>query len=358
MDDQNLSKAQRYAAMKKRLAETSESVSLETGLSRGSVSSLTSLSNTSESVDRHPRFPFRQVSGTGSVLIVSKRPFKPDNLQSDETHVMLANDGSSGLVILVPDDKTRTAILDAECAFIGALALVNGVPEQPVGSLAGGVMFKVVVSLSHKYSLLYLFSSGAADLRAAMAASGLSLACDELTNFTTFLHISRAAVSFNEFEISAEEPAPNELIQVINSFHGKIGIQADREALAGPDTWALWPRTEESWVAAWATWRSGSADFPGEVQELPKSLERTVDRILMDARDPQLPGATVSAALIAALGGPGPWKSHAIVTLPFFGEKKRVIKINQDRKIKCSSDGDELAFAINVINRYVASRPS
>ena len=353
MDDLNLSKAQRYAAMKKRLAETSESVAMSSMTEPVvSTSSIASISASSESIGRHPTFPFRQVAGTGSIVIVSKRPFKAETYQADETHVMLTHEGTSGLVVLLPDNETRTAVIQSECAFLAALALVNGVPEQPIGLLADGVIYKVVVTLSNKYSLLYLIYNGSTDLRSSLTTSGLSLACDEFTNSSQFLHVSRAALTFNDLEIAAEEPAPAELIQVINSFPGKIGIWADREAMAGPDTWALWPRTGEAWPDAWAAWRGCPAvNDKREVLDLPKPLEKTVDRIMMDARDPQLPGSTVSAALLAALGGPGPWRTHAVVTLPFFGERKRIIRINQDRKIKCQSEGDELAFAIDVINR-------
>jgi hypothetical protein len=351
-EDQNLSKSQRYAAMKRRLAErTDTGISTE---SRGSVSSITSVATSVGG--RNPTFPFRQVAVAGAVQIVSKRPMRAEQQQvTDHSLVMLAKDGTSGLVVLVPSEDSRNSLLDAESAFIGALALVKGVPDRPVGLLAGGVIYRVVVALSTQYSLLYLFCNGSAEFVAALAASGLSLACDSFTGFKTFLHVSRVAILLPEFSnIAAEEPAPTELIHTICSFPGTISLLADREALAGPDCWSLWPSESAACADAWAAWRAAAvnSELPAirESPELQKGLDKTLDRVMMEARDAQLPGAALTQPLLNALGGPGPWKHYAVVTLPFRNFPKRVIKITE-RRIKNKNEWDDLSLVIDAINR-------
>jgi len=333
-----LSKAQRYAAMKKRFAECSESTS------SGDLSAPSMPLH----VDRTPKFPYRQVVMSGSMQIVSKRPTRQDYQPMEQTHVMVVQDGTSGLVILAPSEADRTALLDSYCAFIGALALINKVPINPVGLLSDGVIYRVVVSLSNQYSLLYLISNGSADLLSSLTSSGISLACDSFTKQKSYLHVSRVCVS----GVAAEEPAPVELMQLISSFPGQIGIVSDREALAGPDCWSLFSPDYGSLPEAWAAWRRQAglgkleAEFGREIVELPKGLEKTLERVMMEARDTQLPGAQLTPPLVSALNGIGPWRNFALVRLPIPSSARRIIKISE-RRVKMRNDVEELFEAIN-----------
>jgi len=73
----------------------------------------------------------------------------------------------------------------------------------------------------------------------------------------------------------------------------------------------------------------------------------------MDARDPQLPGATLTPALLSAMNGRGPWKQYALMSIPFQGGKRRVLRVNSERKIKNRNEADDIQIAVDAMNRAI-----